>query len=132
MDMGLALRVAHPCERAVREGDFQPVAVEQQGPELRDLLALRDRIRGDEADARLGPTQILTGLDKPGTDIIERSCSFVLSANYSAHLNALLRRLIALPPERRIAENVRAFFGCEHVCPIRLQRVGINNVRRCL
>jgi hypothetical protein len=32
MNMRLALRVAHPCEGAVRECDFQPVAIEQQGP----------------------------------------------------------------------------------------------------
>jgi hypothetical protein len=59
MDMGLALRIAHPFEGAVREGDFQPVAIEQQGPELRDLLALRDRIRGDKTNAGpLGTTAL--------------------------------------------------------------------------
>src|ERR1700730_4449561 len=56
MDMGLAACVAHPFECAVRERDFQPVPLEEQGPELRHLLALRYRIRGDKTNAGRFPT----------------------------------------------------------------------------
>ena len=50
MDVRRAARLAAPAERPVRERDLQPEAIEQDGPELRDLLALADRIGRDEAD----------------------------------------------------------------------------------
>ena len=53
MNMGLAFRIAHPCEGAMREGDFQPVTLKKHGPELRYLLALRDGISRDKTDAGL-------------------------------------------------------------------------------
>ncbi len=41
--------VAPPGESTVSEADFKPVAVKENRPELRDLLALRDRVSGDES-----------------------------------------------------------------------------------
>src|SRR3546814_20280346 len=41
MDVRLATRVRSPGEGAMRERDLQPIAIEQDRPELRDLLALR-------------------------------------------------------------------------------------------
>ena len=51
MDMRLAPRLAAPAERPVREEDFQMQPVEQDGPKLRDLLALGDRVGRNESDA---------------------------------------------------------------------------------
>ena len=51
MDMRLPSRLAAPAECAVREGDFEPVAVEQDRPQLCDLFALRDRVGRDERNA---------------------------------------------------------------------------------
>jgi hypothetical protein len=53
MNMRLAPGVAHPCESAVREGDFQRVTLKKPRPELRHLFALRDRIGRDKTDAGL-------------------------------------------------------------------------------
>ena len=44
MDMCFASGVRTPRESAVREGYFKPAAIEQDRPELRNLLALRDRV----------------------------------------------------------------------------------------
>ena len=46
--VGLAARVRAPGEGAVRKGDLQPSAVEQERPELRHLLALGDGVGGPE------------------------------------------------------------------------------------
>ena len=51
VDVGHAAGVRTPGERAVGEGDLQ-AAPEQQRPELRRLLALRDRVGGHEPDPR--------------------------------------------------------------------------------
>jgi len=53
MHMGFAARVRAPGKSAVGEGDFQPAAVKQDWPELRDLFSLRDRVCRDEADVAL-------------------------------------------------------------------------------
>jgi len=52
VDVRHAARVAAPRKGAMSEADFEPWRSKRRGPELRDLLALRDGVRGDESDAR--------------------------------------------------------------------------------
>ena len=51
--VGLAPRIASPGKCSMGEGDFQTAAPEEQGPELRDLLTLCDRVGAYETDVRV-------------------------------------------------------------------------------
>lgn len=119
MDMSAPARVAQPFERAVGEGDFQIVALEQERPQLRDLLALRDRIGGDEGDAWRGrpaslplegrgnvvaAPRVVARLEEPSADIIERPARAAEPGD-TAHLRALMIALELRAAERRIAEH---------------------------
>lgn len=50
VNMRLATRLAVPLEGAVRIRNFEPVTIEQTGPELSDLLALGYGIGSNEPD----------------------------------------------------------------------------------
>ena len=71
--VGLAASVRAPGKGAVREGDLQPGAVEQGRPELRHLLALGDRVGGDEADTGRTLLHVFSRLEEPGGHVVERS-----------------------------------------------------------
>ena len=64
--MRLAARVRAPGEGAVRERDLQPAALGQDRPELGDLLALGDRVGGNEADPGTAAPYVRARLDEPG------------------------------------------------------------------
>jgi hypothetical protein len=66
MHVGPAPRIAAPGEGPVRKGDLQAKAVKQHRPELRHLLALGDRVRGDEADLGGTALDVLARFQEPG------------------------------------------------------------------
>ena len=123
MDMRLAPGVGAPGEGAVGERDLEPVALEQQRPELGRLLALGDRIRGDETDPRRSFREVFPGAEEPGRHIVERAAA-AAEVRDPAHLFPLFRRLVFGPVEGRIAEDEGATPGIQHARPVRFQRVG--------
>ena len=60
--VSLAACVRAPGEGTVRECDLQAATLEQERPELRHLLALGDRIGGDEADPCRSFLNVFPGL----------------------------------------------------------------------
>ena len=112
----------------MRERDLQIAAVVQDRPQLRDLLALRNRVRGDERDLRIAALRILAGGDEPRRHVVERSAAFQLRR--SLHLFALQGGLHLRSHERRIAIDERALFRWNHVVPVDLVRVSAANPRR--
>src|SRR3546814_4632172 len=107
MDMRLAARVGTPCKGAVREGNFQPASVEEGRPELRHLLALRDRVGRDEADACGALPDVPTRRDEPGGHVIERAAGLP-ERGEPPNLRALAFGLVLCADEGRIAEDVGA------------------------
>ena len=108
----LAARVGAPGEGAVGEGDLETAAVKQKRPELRHLLALRDRVGRDEADPRrstagrwLCAPRVITGADEPRSHVVERPAA-AAQCGHTAYLRPLLWRLKLGPAERRIAKHV--------------------------
>ena len=126
--MRLAARVRSPRERSVCERDLQLAALEQDRPELRDLLALRDRVGGDEADAGIAALHILSRLNEPRGDIIERAAA-PAEGRHPAHLGALVRRLVLRAHEGRIALHERTFAARQQFGPVGFQRVAMDDVR---
>ena len=131
MHMRLAARVRAPGEGAVREGDFQPRAVEQDRPELRHLFALGDRVGCDEADTSRAVLDILPRLDEPPGHIVQRA-SGLAERRDPADLGTLSGALELGSDERRIAEHVTARLRRQEVRPIHFERVGVQDVGRGL
>ena len=138
MDVSLAAGVRAPREGPMSERDLQTATVEEQWPELRHLLALRNRVGRDEADPRrfrsvrrLRPPHVVAGATEPRRHVVERPAAGAERSD-AAHLRPLLGRLVLGPAERRIAEDERALAGPQHVGPVDLQRVGVADVGRLL
>src|ERR1017187_9550049 len=111
--------IAAPCECAVSEAYFKRVAVEENGPELRHLLTLGDRIGCNESNFCLRLPEGLSGFNKPCGHIVERA-STPAELGYAAHLRSLLVALVLRSSEGRIAENVGAFPWSDQTCPVHL------------
>lgn len=72
MDVCLTARLALPGEGAMGEVDLHST-MKQLIPEYADLLALRDRIGGDECTANRRALHVLRGAPIPAGDIVEDS-----------------------------------------------------------
>ena len=130
VDVRLAARLAVPHEAAVGEGDFVAGA-EHQRPQLRDLLALADRVGRDKGDARLAATEIGDRLEQPRRDIVERPAAAAQPGN-GADLRPLRRRLELRTDKRRITHDVAALRRRQHRVPVERQRVAVDDVGRLL
>ena len=128
MHMRFAARLGTPLKCAVRERDLQIAAVVQDRPQLRDLLALRNRVRGDERDLRIAALRVLAGGDEPRRHVVERPAA--LQLRRSLHLFALQGGLHLRSHERRIAVDERALFRRHDIAPVDLVGVGAANPRR--
>ena len=130
--VGLAAGIGHPGEGGVRKRDFERVAIEQDRPQLRDLLALGDRVRRDESNPRsLGLPHVVAYLDEPRGDVVEGASAFAERGD-RAHLRPLFGTLVLRAGERGIPEHERALLGGEDFGPVRLERVGVHDVGRLL
>ena len=123
--------VRSPRKGAMREGDVQLAAVQQDRPKLRNLFALGDGIGRHKADSRRALLYVFAGLDKPRGNVVERAAAFAQRGD-AAHLFALRGRLEFRAHKRRIAEHVGTCLRPQQFAPVHLQRIAMHNVRRLL
>src|SRR5438445_2719617 len=62
-----------PDEGAMCECDLQAGTMKDDGPELRDLFALCDRVGGNECNVCVAAANVIPGFDEPCRDIVERA-----------------------------------------------------------
>ena len=93
-----------------------------------DLFALGDRVGRDERERRVAVADVPVSQHVPGGDVVQRAGPADAVAHRS-HLLLLLGRLVLRPHEWRIAEDVAAPLGREHVVPVDSQSVAMPDVR---
>ena len=123
-------RIGSPREGAMRESDFQSVPFEQRRPELRHLLALRDRVRGDEGDSRRPAPEVLASLQEPRRHVIQAPARGSQSGKDLPGTLLLGSAPLDEPAEWRIAQHKGTVSGRQDFRPVDLQSVAANQVRR--
>ena len=98
-------------------------------PEHPDLLALHDAIGGHIAHPQgMVEPRIVGPFDVPGRHKIEHAAAFQ-AVEERCHISLLLRILVLLAYERRIAQHIAAALGRQHLVPVDAQRVAMHHMR---
>src|ERR1035441_2251219 len=100
MDVRLPARLAFPRERAVGKVNLHPVTTEEQSPDDRHLLALRDGVGGNETYADLRPLDVISGQVEPRNNVVHVA-GILEVTEHDGHISPLVGALIMLPNERR-------------------------------
>ena len=89
------------------EVDLDLVVVEQLRPQLRDLLSLGQRVRGDETHGCVACAGVLARLEEPCSRVIQSALAF-LQIRDAFDLRSLLGCLLLRTDERRVADDIGA------------------------
>ena len=130
MHMCFSACFAFPRKGAVREMDLHPMPPKKFAPQNAGLLALTDRIGGNERATDAGASSHIRRLEIPAGNVIQHAAAFDFAA-HDVHVRLLFGGHELFSHERRIAENVGTLSGRDDFAPVDAERIGDDDVRRC-
>src|ERR1035437_4137289 len=116
MNVCFPARLALPLERAMSEVDFQSETLKQRIPKRAGLLALADRVSGNEPDLNARSLNVCGCLAIPTRYVIENARPISVAPD-KFHVLALLAGHQVFSHKRRVAKDIAAFWGWENSLP---------------
>src|ERR1035437_6410094 len=126
MNVCFPARLALPLERAMSEVDFQSETLKQRIPKRASLLALADRVSGNEPDLNARALNVCGCLAVPARYVIENSRPISVAPD-KFHILALLAGHQVFSHKRRIAEDEAAFCGRKDFLPVETECVAADD-----
>jgi hypothetical protein len=111
--------------------DLQAVTAEEFSPQNADLLALGDRVCGDESNTYISARDVLGRLEVPCCDVVQNTSPLYI-VHHQCHITLLLCSAELLANEWRISEYITALLWWKNLAPVLTKSIGVVNVRGLL
>src|SRR5271157_2066946 len=126
MNVCFPARFALPLERAMSEVDFQSETSKQRVPKRADLLALADRVSGNEPGLNARALNVCGCLAIPARYVIENARPVGFAPD-KFHVSALFAGHQVFSNKRRVAKDIAAFCGRKDFLPVEAECVAADD-----